>query len=760
MNPTAMPHINPVAVIFLTLTVCLPAMPTQAPAQSTDIQLDDARITALQLTGRDILRHRQPAALWTLELWDPDTKTATRIPATGDDTHSVTSNEPDDQPGWTRWTIARDGESLAELDTRVTVDGDTVRFEGALVSLSDQYHVKRWWYPNVPLQSLDGSKTDACLTPIAYGQVVPNIHHRGTQNLPGVEDRLPSFVRSHYPSKRGTLQMNFLFVDAGGVLFMTPDPTRRIKEYILHPDDHGPVASFIHIPHDITPVEQRTELPYPVELSWVDGTWYDAAQRYRDWAVTQEWATDPGSLDERDDLPDWFAGLPSWVRIQRDPSIDWDVKTRWPLTWLDAVGGPMGIHWYGWDIHGGPMNRDWPDHFPPDPRTLPQLKQYQDAGMYVMPYVNARIFATNGPNWDQWKDMALIERDGTLGKLGQWLAFGDEEEMKRAKANGQPIEKPRTPDSPWGIRYKFTDARVAHPRWQQTIIDRTQHLVSDYGFDMVYQDQVDSGAYLDFADDNPTPPGDPYAWREGYEQTYQQISNAWLDQGIKAPLVSEYNNESLMPFIHGSLVASTGSTMQFKHVPLFAAVYHTHYVMIGWPDQFRVLEQRPDFYTLQWYIPLVYGAQLGWFSYTIDDLIEDHPDIVAGIRDAVTLRRDYPDCLGSGKMLRPPHVDGVPMIDAPLENDRKAINPQPTPAVLAGLFRSSDDQNKALAVFANWTHEPQGGTASIDLSELGPNVTVSTTDGKTLGTFTGDTAELPIQLGPASLMGVVIQANP
>ncbi len=44
--------------------------------------------------------------------------------------------------------------------------------------------------------------------------------------------------------------------------------------------------------------------PYPVSLGVTQGGWYDSADIYKKWAVTQPWCAE--TLDQRDDVPDWL----------------------------------------------------------------------------------------------------------------------------------------------------------------------------------------------------------------------------------------------------------------------------------------------------------------------------------------------------------------------------------------------------------------------------------------------------------------------
>jgi len=121
------------------------------------------------------------------------------------------------------------------------------------------------------------------------------------------------------------------------------------------------------------------------------------------------------------------------------------------------------------------------------------------------------------------------------------------------------------------------------------------------------------------------------------------------------------------------------------------------------------------------------------------------------------LRRRCPSALGTGKMLRPPVVEGVELRAAPSAGT--GINPVPWPAVLAGFFQDETDDRRGLVVLANWTRKHQKGNCVIDLHEMPGRVTAKWIDGKSLATFEENSAAVQIDMPPYSVRAILLEGQ-
>jgi hypothetical protein len=292
---------------------------TPAPAETASaLRIDDGRIHTLRLDGHDIARPGQNEPLWSLELFDTLDQQDRFIHARGNDRFTVRSAERD---GRVTWTVCdEDGQCVAEVETWQDRQDGEIDFRLRLNRLDARYRLWRVWYPRFELAPLhEKPQQDYLITPTVYGQRIDDIHHQPSWTL-GRGKAYPAVVRLRYPAKHTALQMVYYGGPAGGALMWTPDPTRRIKEFALDRNAEDRLrANWLHHPAAWVELTEPVEVSYPVRLQWVPGDWYDAAQRYRHWAMQQPW-TQMGRLDQRSDVPDWLPALPSWVRVIREPT--------------------------------------------------------------------------------------------------------------------------------------------------------------------------------------------------------------------------------------------------------------------------------------------------------------------------------------------------------------------------------------------------------------------------------------------------------
>ena len=84
-------------------------------------------------------------------------------------------------------------------------------------------------------------------------------------------------------------------------------------------------------------------------------------------------------------------------------------------------------------------------------------------------------------------------------------------------------------------------------------------------------------------------------------------------------------------------------------VPLFPAVYHTHYAAVGWPPHHRLLFQDASQYLHQRLVGLVFGSQLGWMdAHPWPRLRDEFPAVAACFNAAARLRMRFGNALGHG----------------------------------------------------------------------------------------------------------------
>ncbi|MFA9480451.1 DUF6259 domain-containing protein [Phycisphaerales bacterium AB-hyl4] len=725
----------------------------------------DGRLSQLRLGGYEFLSASHDEPLWVIELAEPDSETAVRVASDGSsaDGFRVTARATNDRRDAVtagRWDISdANRRRIATVEAWVArTNSGSLDFHFALDGLDGRYVVRKAWYPQMPLARLgEAAEDDYLLVPWSYGQIYRDVHAQ--PNRPwgrGNDDVLQAVHRTRYPSKFGNLQMQFYGNEeaGGGLLMMTPDAQRRIKDLVV--DRTGDASSLrARFGHHLTAdeaVRGRAELDYPVRLQWVSGDWYDAGRAYRSWAMEQSWARAELALGRRGDLPEWYAGMPSWVRIPADPRFTFEEKAQWPLGWVEAVGGPMGVHWYAWDAEGGPWNRAFPRYVEPHAQFGRFVEQYQSAGLKVMPYTNARLVDMDEPSvWADYEEAVVRNRSGDVRASERWPFYATRDQAEAARAAGKEARSPEWADGRlFEVMHEFAVAWLGADAWRETLLDRHRRLFLDHQVDAVYQDQL--GVYAMFehgsaSANSDDAPGDPQAWQRHKDTLYGEIREDIQSHGKQPVLVSEYLNESQMPHIVGGLTVSELGDAMREPVPLWPTIYHTHFAAIGWQDDPSHLRD-PKHYLHGRMVPLAWGSQLGWISYVMPQLPRDHPAIVEAYRQAVTLRRENPTTLGWGEMLRPPMLEDVAVLDVPQGggDDR-----WPWQAILAGCFRDAEDGSRAMAVFSNWTDEEQTATAVIDTSAFDGRVVAERQDGTTLEAAAGDPLRIPLTLSAMSI---------
>ena len=179
---------------------------------------------------------------------------------------------------------------------------------------------------------------------------------------------------SPYPEGFNGSTMQFMAYYAenlGGFYFVTPDPAGNMKWLNFYKSEAGFLEStFVHQNPDIQPGGSFT-VPYPILAGTLDeGTWYEAAERYKAWAVTQPW-TAQGTLAERQDLARWLLDEVGFATFGINAAHD---RAAWLDRYHAITGKPvfhvLGVNWpktpasYRNKIPGG--RNDWfPANFAP-----------------------------------------------------------------------------------------------------------------------------------------------------------------------------------------------------------------------------------------------------------------------------------------------------------------------------------------------------------------------------------------------------------
>ena len=268
---------------------------------------------------------------------------------------------------------------------------------------------------------------------------------------------------SPYPEgyNGSSLQFMTLYAEGeGGFYLAAHDPTLAMKWPNCFKGANGDlVSTFIHQSPDIQP-GAGLDVPYPVLVGALfEGSWEEAADRYKAWAVTQPW-TAQGTLADRADNEKsrWLLDEVGFATFGVTAAAD---RAAWLDRFHAITGEPvfhiLGCNWskvpgtYGRGIPGG--RADW---FP---------AQFNAA--------NLTTIRRNGDYWAPFEFDILLDPDGADGAEG--------EEIKAAQLH-LPAEK----YSFDGYRFPFvcpaTEYLPALHKW------RDERLAGEYGADALYYD--------------------------------------------------------------------------------------------------------------------------------------------------------------------------------------------------------------------------------------------------------------------------------
>jgi hypothetical protein len=506
--------------------------------------------------------------------------------------------------------------------------------------------------------------------------------------------------RSPYPEGFAGATMQFLayYADGlGGFLFATEDAGRAAKWLDVERLDDGLCLSVIHKP-DAPAAGLALEPAYPVIVAPLrEGSWYEAGERYRAWAIDQAWARPvPRATWLREGV-----GLCTFgINAQHDRS-----------RWLDAIHGwadsPV-FHVLGpdWAAAG----QDYRNHLP---------RGTQD-------WFPARFADAN---------LATIRRNGD-----RWAPFEFDLLCKDPERGDEPVlaSRYRMDDAESGIsdgglpHFPFMCPGTAY--WHDWHVARDERLVRDHGADALYYDIAVNNVLLQcYAPGHDHAPGAGTQLAGAFEAMYLDTGRAMARAaGTHVPMGAEMISEQSMPwFDFYQARGESGPYAPFEvaafrdwvldgraeKIPLFAYVYgeRAPVRMDGWAklsaetgDLFHwvaatvllnggLLEVNAEFSALEaldgatWHDPAEHYYPFADRRYAVDRA-------KAATLGAVARTRLGPanPFLARGRMVRPPDVE-----TEHVELGYHAYNMSTTES----LYDSTGRMRVPAVIAAGWQHE-------------------------------------------------------
>ncbi len=488
-------------------------------------------------------------------------------------------------------------------------------------------------------------RTDVAVPRLNWGKLYE--HFAGEQN-------------GEYPS--GWWPMQYLSItDGPSTLYLgAHDPKCGAKRFHLRA---GGEFRFLFDPPDMGKPGVDFVMDHDVVFGPMAGDWFDAARAYRSWALSQTWMS-RGPLEQRNDIPRKLRDGLVWLLLSGEPKQV--VPTA--IAAQEYLGVPVGIHWYCW--HKIPFDVQYPNYFPTKDGFKEAVKTLTDRGIYVMPYINGRLWDSGLP---EFKSVALPS--------------------SAKNVDGKPLIEE------YGSGAKLAVMCPTTPVWQDKLCEIIDRLVNEQGVNAVYLDQIASAGPRQCMD--PThghPLGGGTWWVSSYWKLMDRIQQIGAARSPDVFFTSENNAESYSQNIDAFLI---WNPRRPNMIPINAVVYagmRVHFANRVHPadsDMAFAMKVGRDW---------LWGTQLGWMEPFY--MAPEHRLKGEFFRRLGKARMAYAKFLGYGQMLRPPQVDCADEVTADWYGEGAIEHRVTWPAIGAASWRSPD--RHVGLIFVNYDTVPHG----------------------------------------------------
>ena len=588
--------------------------------------------------------------------WDDGTlgsgdAAADRIPVTvaAHDATSFAKSETDEAIVLS-WRGIALGEEPDALDAFVTIakqsDGSqawTLRFENR----SARHALLRTRFPMLRRMTRDG-EGDALIPWQDHGARL--FRRRSAQPRP---------VWAHYLGYAPPVASFFL--GETGLYYAAEDPEARQKCL---------VESGEQCVHFDTLTELGADGPgYATTLAPLHGDWWEAARRYRAFALRQSWAA-KGPIRDNPSYPRRLCEIPLWINIHGHSDVASNVLSRAKEIFPEFT---TGMHWHLWQQ--SPHDINYPEYFPAQPSVKETIDYCHAIGQEPMPYTNGRLWTATTMGYLLAEPSAAMKIDGT-----------------RVVESYATKNNPTKP--PLAVMCPYAEA------WRRVVQTFTGRVLDELGATSLFVDQV--GAARAFPCYDPAhghPVGGGAWWREGYVRMMEPVRRAYNERG--AFLTTEGAGEAYLDLFDGFLQVVERTP---EDVPFWSAVYSGYTTYFCTPEH---VEDDAQSFRCQQCREMLWGHPMGWF----DKNILDKPDKCEILRALCAFRQANLDALAYGSLLdelRPvAPLETVPFSWKPRFHWRKgaAVAHGEAPAVIGNWWRTAGGEVVLLA--ANLTDKEQ-----------------------------------------------------
>ncbi len=574
-----------------------------------------------------------------------------------------------------------------------------------LVDNRSNWSIANIAWPYLWLGELPGGGADTLLMPLCSGKLIRDPY---AYSLPR---------GSLYPNGWTDMQVFALYDSGGGAVVMCQDPLASMKRFVAqgHAADHCVQLGFDWPAPDHTRPGNDFDPPGRIAIAPLAAgqDWYDAAMIYRAWVSSgAQWWPDRGRPG-RSDTADWLRDMPVWIVYGGRP----ETVVKQCIKFRRFMGVPCALHWYNW--HQIPFDNDYPHYFPTKPGFAEGVRQLQQAGVRVMPYINGRL-------WDS-------DTDDFLSRAFPWCT---------KDRNGKYYIEI------YGSGEKLVPMCPTTKLWQDTVRGIVLRLVGpEFNVDGVYIDQIAAASpRLCYDPGHGHPLGGGYWWTAGgYWPMLTKIRKQMHARYRDKILTSECTAECYSHVLDGLL---SWHWQENNAVPFFTAVYNDKIVTFS--RAYRYRQNKALTFRMRMAQQFVFGDELGW----INPSVVDDPDCGPYLRTLARMRWRLREFY-RGRVLRPPVLLGtVPKVTMDWAWHSDSI--VTLPVVQVGAFRSLD--GRIAVVATNFSDVPISVRLKLHGREWGlkPGAKLRWVDASGPSTLPGDFT-VPLHLDARTAIAVVIE---
>ena len=456
-----------------------------------------------------------------------------------------------------------------------------------------------------------------------------------------------------YPSAHCTMQFSTLFErrNNNGLYLATHDSEANVKKFGYDVDEKGRSLKYRlrNYPEGMGVPGSGSiyKMPYEIVIGVYEGDWITASKIYRDWAINQKWCS-KGNLSQRKDIPGWYLNTPIWFAgLLTDKMI--------PLAkYLDV---PTAFHWYNWweiPKDGIAIDPDYLDYIPDKELFSKEIKNLSSAGIKIMPYINSRIWAINTKSWkNEYPDRSAVQVPFNLIKIQREIP-----QWRTSAWQDLTIHMDHWGGGQQAVMCPYTKV------WQNKQSEIITRLVSDYGVDGVYMDQVASfrPAYC-FDSTHGHPIGGGSHWVEGNRKMVEICKENASKKNPEIILTTEDFAEPYIDVFDG-LLACNASNIAPYLIPMFNYVYSGYCLTFGrYTSQYYDKSEGGSIFSTG--LPFMmrnaqmflWGEQMGWFDPNILSLESPEAKYLKALCKALD-KEEVKKFLIFGEMLCPPKLEG------------------------------------------------------------------------------------------------------